>query len=385
MNTFPRFIEKELGKRLSAFPAVGITGPRQAGKTTLAKTIAERYDKETLYLDLELPSDLARLQNAELYLKEHVDKLIIIDEVQRKPELFPLLRALIDQNRQASRFLILGSASPELLMQSSETLAGRISYLELSPFHVRELPEADINKHWLRGGFPQALFAPEEEYAFQWLVDFINSFIERDLPQFGLNAPSRTLWTLLQMLSSVHANVLNQSMLANAIGLSSPTIARYLSYLERAYFIRFLQPWHININKRLVKSPKVFFQDSGVLHSISGINNMGQLLGNPIAGASWEGYVVQQIIANLPQHVFPYFYRTKEGSELDLVLIKGNKAIMAIEVKMSSSPSLSRGNRIALEDVGRPPLYIITPNAGDYPLEENIRVCDMLSFWKYFG
>lgn len=270
-------------------------------------------------------------------------------------------------------------------MQSSETLAGRISYLELSPFHVRELPEADINKHWLRGGFPQALFAPEEEYAFQWLVDFINSFIERDLPQFGLNAPSRTLWTLLQMLSSVHANVLNQSMLANAIGLSSPTIARYLSYLERAYFIRFLQPWHININKRLVKSPKVFFQDSGVLHSISGINNMGQLLGNPIAGASWEGYVVQQIIANLPQHVFPYFYRTKEGSELDLVLIKGNKAIMAIEVKMSSSPSLSRGNRIALEDVGRPPLYIITPNAGDYPLEENIRVCDMLSFWKYFG
>jgi hypothetical protein len=357
---------------------VGITGPRQAGKTTLAKNIVKSLEKPAVYLDLELPSDLNRLRNAELFLKENEEKLVIIDEVQRKPELFPLLRALVDQNRIPARFLILGSASPELLRQSSETLAGRVSYLELTPFHFRELPDPDLKKHWLRGGFPPALFSESDETAFLWIQDFITTFIERDLPQFGLNAPSQTLRTLLQMLTGVHGNLLNQSTLANSLGLTVPTVKRYLSYLENAYFIRFLSPWHVNIGKRLVKTPKAYFRDSGVLHQLANIANTSDLIGNQLAGASWEGYVVQQVIANLSQNQLPYFYRTKDGSELDLILVKANQPTMAIEIKMSSNPTLSRGTRIAHEDIGRPPLYIVTPHdGGDYPLDENTRVCGL--------
>ncbi|MBK9013488.1 MAG: ATP-binding protein [Saprospiraceae bacterium] len=374
---YPRHIEQALLQRLQTFPVVGITGPRQAGKTTLAKRIVKEVGKPSIYLDLELPSDLNRLRNAELFLKENEENLVIIDEVQRQPELFPLLRALVDQRRIPGRFLILGSASPELLRQSSETLAGRISYLELTPFHFKELPKNDLNWHWLRGGFPPSLFAFDEVAASQWLQDFITTFIERDLPQFGLNAPPQTLRTLLQMLTGVHANLLNFSTLANSLGLTMPTVKRYLSYFENAYFIRYVSPWHINMGKRLVKTPKVYFRDSGVLHHLAGISDMNQLLGNQIAGASWEGYVLQQVIANLPQNVLPFFYRTKEGSEIDLLIVKGNQPIMAIEIKMSSSPTVSKGIRIAHEDTGRPPLYIVTPHPGDYPLDENIRVCDL--------
>lgn len=383
MKLYPRHIQQSLLQRLTVFPIVAITGPRQAGKTTLAKSIAQGLNKDTLYIDLELPSDLSRLQNAELYFKENEGKLVIIDEVQRKPELFPLLRALVDQRRDPARFLILGSASPEMLRQSSETLAGRISYLELTPFHFRELPDISFKQHWLRGGFPPALFAERDATAFQWLTDFTTTFIERDLPQFGLSAPAQTLRTLIQMLTGVHGNMLNQSNLANSLGLTMPTITRYLSYFERSYFIRYLLPWHVNIGKRLVKTPKLFFQDSGVLHHLAGIEDMSQLLGNQIAGASWEGYVVQQIIANLPQNVFPYYYRTKDGSELDIVLIKGNQAVLAIEAKMSASPMLSRGNRNAIDDIGNPPLLVITPSDGDYPLDKDIRVCGLGDCWKY--
>jgi predicted AAA+ superfamily ATPase len=279
----------------------------------------------------------------------------------------------------------LGSASPELLRQSSETLAGRISYLELTPFHVRELPDGDFKKNWLRGGFPPALFATEEATAFQWLQDFVLTFIERDLPQFGLNAPAQTLWTLLQTLTGAHANLLNQTTLANSLGLTMPTIKRYLSYLESAYFIRFLQPWYVNVSKRLVKTPKVYFRDSGVLHALAGISDQNQLLGNQLAGASWEGYVVQQILATLPVQLLPYFYRTKDGSEIDLVLIRGNSPVAAVEIKMSASPSLSKGNRLALADLGHPPAFIIIPHRADYPLEEHVRVCDLERLWGYLN
>jgi len=383
MLTYPRYIEPILLQRLRTSPIVGITGPRQAGKTTLAKILLHQLDKETLYLDLELPSDLNRLQNAELFLKENEQKLVVIDEVQRYPELFPLLRALVDQRREPARFLILGSASPEMLRQSSETLAGRIAYVELTPFHVRELPEQDIRKHWLRGGFPPALFAADHAAAFQWLSDFVTTFIERDLPQFGLNAPVQTLRRLLQMLTGVHANLLNQSTLANSLGLTVPTVSRYLAYFERSFFTRLLLPWHANVSKRLVKTPKFFFRDSGVLHQLAGIADTNQLLGNHIAGASWEGYVIQQVIANLPPGLSPYFYRTKDGAELDLLLINGNDVVLAVEIKLSTMPGMSKGNRIALADVGNPPMVIITPAAGDYPLEANIRVCGLEDFWKH--
>ncbi len=381
---YPRNIEPSLLQRLNNFPVVGITGPRQAGKTTLAKSIVQQLGRKTIYLDLELPSDLNQLRNAELFLKENEENLVVLDEVQRKPELFPLLRSLVDQRREPGRFLILGSASPELLRQSSETLAGRISYLELTPFHAKELPDGDFKKNWLRGGFPPALFAEEEALAFQWLQDFIITFIERDLPQFGLSAPSQILRTLLQMMTGVHGNMLNQATLANSLGLTIPTVKRYLAYFESAYFIRFLQPWYANVGKRLVKTPKVYFRDSGVLHQLAGISNNNQLLGNQIAGASWEGYVLQQVIANLPPNILPYFYRTKDGSEIDLVLVRGNKPAVAIEIKMSANPTLSKGNRIALSDLGNPPAFIVLPHNVDYPLEENVRVCGLENLWKHF-
>jgi predicted AAA+ superfamily ATPase len=382
---YTRHIEQSLLQRLQAFPIVGITGPRQAGKTTLAKAITKQLGRPSIYLDLELPSDLNKLRNAELFLQENEGNLIVLDEVQRMPELFPLLRSLVDQRREPGRFLILGSASPELLRQSSETLAGRISYLELTPFQFKELPDHDFKKHWLLGGFPPALFAPNEEIAFQWLQDFVMAFIERDLPQFGLNAPSQTLRTLLQMLTTVHGNLLNYSSLGNSLGISSPTVKNYMAYLEHAYFIRFLQPWYSNVSKRLVKTPKLYFRDSGVLHNLAGISDKNQLYGNIIAGASWEGYVIQQIIANLPYQVLPYFYRSKTGDEIDLLLVRGQTPIAAIEIKMSSSPSLNKGNFQALSDLGNPPTFIIVPHEVDYPIEANVRVCDLESIWKYLG
>lgn len=380
---YSRSIEPILRQRLTTSPVVAITGPRQAGKTTLAKTMIRQMERKSVYLDLELPSDLNRLSNAELFLKENEGNLVVLDEVQRKPELFPLLRSLVDQRREPSRFLILGSSSPELLRQSSETLAGRISYLELTPFHFRELPDGDFKKNWLLGGFPPALFASDEQIAFQWLQDFLITFIERDLPQFGLTAPSQTLRTLLQMLTGVHGNLLNQSTLANSMGLTSPTIKRYLAYLENAYFIRFLLPWYVNVGKRLVKTPKLYFRDSGVLHNLLGISDKNQLFGNQVAGASWEGYVIQQIIANLPPTILPYFYRTKDGSEIDLVLVRGHSPIAAIEIKMSANPSMSKGNHLALNDLGNPPSFIVVPHTTDYPLSEQVRVCGLSDLWKY--
>ncbi len=383
MSMIARHIEPELWDRLRTYPVVAITGPRQAGKTTLAKTIIAHWDKEAIYLDLELPSDLARLTHAELYLKENEDRLVVIDEVQRKPELFPLLRALVDQNRVAGRFLILGSASPEMLRQSSETLAGRISYLELTPFHLAELPDIPIKTHWLRGGFPPALLTNTDVQAFRWLEDFSITFIERDLPQFGLSAPAQTLQNLCLMLTGVHGNLLNHSSLANSLGVSMPTLKRYLEYLERAYFIRMLPPWFANVSKRVVKSPKVFYRDSGVLHSFAGIGDTQQLFGNRLVGASWEGYVIQQIIANLPPRVSPYFYRTSNGAEIDLVLVKGTQPWRTIEVKFGDQPTLSKGNHSALDDLGAPLNLVITLHPEDYPLAENIRVCGVREAAKY--
>ncbi len=382
-NYIPRQITPILLQRLASFPVVAITGPRQAGKTTLVKSLLATLDQETMYLDLELPSDLNRLQHAELFLQEQKHKLVVIDEVQRKPELFPLLRALVDQQRTPGRFLILGSASPELLRQSSETLAGRISYLELTPFQYRELPDNNYLEHWFRGGFPPAYLANTDEAALQWLEDFASTFIERDLPQFGLYAPAQTLRKLLLMLTGVHGNLLNYSALANALGLTMPTVKRYLEYFERAYFIRYLQPWYVNVGKRLTKTPKLYFRDSGVLHYLAGIADMHQLYGNQLVGASWEGYVLQQVLANLPARTLPFFYRTKDGSELDLVLIKGNNPVLTVEVKFSDTPTLTKGNHLAIADVKAPLNLIVTPSGGDYPVAPNVRVCSLENLWNY--
>ncbi len=380
---FTRYITPILLERLRTTPVVAITGPRQAGKTTLAKAILLQVAKKAIYLDLELPSDLNRLFNPELFLQEHEAELVVIDEVQRKPEIFPLLRALVDKRREPARFLILGSASPELLRQSSETLAGRISYLELTPFHFQELPQGFERLHWLRGGFPPALLARNDDAAFQWIEDFVQTFIERDLPQFGLNAPAQTLRNLLLMLTGVHGNMINHSNIANSLGLTVPTIKRYTDYIEHAYFVRYLSPWFVNVSKRLVKTPKLYFRDTGVLHYLAGIYSKDQLLGNQLAGASWEGYVVQQILSALPSRVSPYFYRSKDGAEVDLVLVKGSQPYLTVEVKLSEKPALSKGYRNAIGDVNAPMNIIVTPMEGDYPIEDKIRVCGMANVGKY--
>lgn len=379
----PRYIFGALTDYLHSFPVVAITGPRQAGKTTLAKAIIKNLEVESLYLDLELPSDLNRIRNPELFLTENTDKLLVIDEVQRMPELFPTLRALVDQDRRPARFLILGSASPELLRQSSETLAGRIAYLELTPFHLRELENHQMKEHWIKGGFPPAFLSNTERRAFIWLENFVKTFIERDLPQLGLSASPLILRNLLSMLTGVHGNTINFDNLAKSLGLTMPTVKRYISYFEATYFVRFLSPWHINIKKRLVKTPKLYIRDSGILHYLAGVSDFNQLMGNQIAGASWEGYVLQQILANLPLGTIPYFYRTRDGAELDLVLVKGNSVRLAVEIKLADHPKLTKGSRLAIQDVNAPLNLIVTPHNGDYPLEKDLRVCGLPEIWKY--
>ena len=381
----PRYLLAAVLDKLDTYPVVAITGPRQAGKTTLAKAISHQVQRPVLYLDLELPSDANKLRNPEFFLRENEAKLIVIDEVQRQPELFPLLRALVDQRREPARFLILGSASPELLRQSSETLAGRIAYLELTPLHRREVATYPQNQHWLRGGFPLALLAPSDEAAFDWLTQFTTTFVERDLPQFGLTAPAQTLRNLLLMLSSMHGSQLNYSTLAKSMGLTVPTIKRYLAYFEAAYFIRTLPPWFANVKKRLVKTPKVYLRDSGVLHGLADLTSLNTLMGHALVGASWEGYVIQQVLANLPPRVQPFFYRTQDGAELDLILVRGHTPYLTIEIKFSDRPSLSKGNRHAMTDLNAPLNLIVTPAGGDYPLEPNLRVCELDAVWPYLS
>ncbi|WP_031529578.1 ATP-binding protein [Dyadobacter crusticola] len=383
---YPRIIETEFLEQLSDNPAVALLGPRQVGKTTLVKELQSRFDRPCIYLDLESNADLTRLQDAELYLDERRESIIILDEIQRMPSLFPLMRSLIDRERVPGRFILLGSASPDLLKDSSETLAGRISYLELHPLQLEEVKE-DVNYtvHWLRGGYPAMLQAVSDRSSARKMADFISSYIERDLPLLGLPGNPSNIRLLLNMLVSVHGSLLNVSQLANSLKMSMPTVQTYLDYLENAFLIRRLLPWHVNVSKRLVKSPKIYVRDSGMLHSLAGITSLEDLTGNIIVGNSWEGYVNQQIIAALPFDVKPHFYRTQDGAELDLVLVKGNTVKLAIEIKYTNSPSLSRGNTNAQQDLGNPLLLVVTPSADDFKMKENIQVCSIATVNNYIN
>lgn len=375
---FTRQIEPELVELVSDTPAIALLGPRQVGKTTLVKKLIAQFPHPAIYLDLESDSDLNRLRDAELYLQERAESTIIIDEIQRMPSLFPLLRSLIDRNRIPGRFVLLGSASPDLLKNSSETLAGRISYLELHPLLLEEVrAEISYREHWLRGGFPDVLQAASNSSAFRKMADFISTYLERDLPLLGIPANPRDMRLLVNMLVSVHGSLLNMSQLANSLKMSVPTVQNYLGYLENAFLIRRLQPWFVNISKRLVKTPKLYIRDSGMLHSLAGITDPEELAGNILLGNSWEGYVIQQAIAGLPYNVQPYFYRTQDGAELDLVLVKGSSVKAAVEIKYTNSPVLSRGNTLAQEDLGSPPLLVVTPSAEDYNMRENVTVCSI--------
>lgn len=364
------------------FSAVGILGPRQIGKTTLALEIAETTKPKPVYLDLESVSDLAKLTEPELYFQTHKDRLIILDEVQRVPNIFTTLRSVIDRRKREGRngcqFLVLGSASLELLQQSSESLAGRIAYLTLTGLKPNEIPVKNQDTLWLRGGFPDSYLAKKDEQSFTWRQSFISTYLERDIPQLGGRIPANTLRNLWTMLAHVQGGLLNQSKLAAGLGVSVPSIHRYLDLLNDLFLIRKLQPWSSNIGKRLIKSPKIYIRDSGVLHALLRIQDMDNLLGHPVVGHSWEGFVIENLLANIPAWASPYFYRTSAGAEIDLVVEAGNKKKIAIEIKRTLVPNVSRGFQYGCEDIKATHKYFVYPGKETFSLSNDVRAVSLI-------
>jgi uncharacterized protein len=366
-----RRIQSAVEASLRKYPVVGIVGSRQAGKTTLAKMIQKGISKKVIYLDLELPSDLNKLHDPELYLGQFADSLVIIDEIQRMPSLFPLIRALVDRKRTGGRFLILGSASPELIKRSSESLAGRIIYHELSPFSIHETGHKIIQRLWLRGGYPLSCLAERAEDSFSWREAFIKTYLEMDIPQLGIRVPSAQLRKFWTMLAHSHGHLWNASQIAGSLGISAPTVRSYLDILEETFIARRLQPYYTNIKKRLIKAPKVYIRDSGILHSLLRIRDVEDLMENPAAGRSWEGFVVEQIIGLLPEGWSYFFYRTSAGAEIDLLLVDKKNKPVAVEIKYSSSPKAERGFWNALEDLSCRKSFIVYPGEETYPSGRN--------------
>ena len=373
-----RIAELRIKDLLQGFPCVAIIGPRQVGKTTLAKQIQKSY-VESIYIDLELQRDLIKLDDPETYLKQIEDQLIIIDEVQRKRELFPVLRALIDQNRRPGRFLLLGSVAPDSLRNSAESLAGRIAYYELTPFLIPEIyPKYHIMDLWVRGGFPDPFL--HQKYWLDWMNNFVKTYFERDLPSLGFPADSLTGERLLAMLAHHHGNLINYAEIGKSLELSIHTIKKYIGFLENAFLVRLIQPFHSNVKKRLVKSPKVYISDSGILHYLSGIDTKEQLFGHPKMGASWEGFVIEQITSLIRPNRKLYFYRTHDGAELDLVITKAERPIAGIEIKFGSGVSVSRGNTEAVQFLNTKQNFLLIKEDEDYMLSNGFRVCGLNVF-----
>ncbi|MEM6318674.1 MAG: ATP-binding protein [Bacteroidota bacterium] len=378
--------EKSILKLATFFPAVAVVGPRQVGKTSLVKAIRSQLTKPSIYLDLENPSDLAKLTNPSLFLTPYENYTVILDEVQKVPALFPVLRGIIDQNRQAGRFILLGSASPDLIRDISETLAGRIAYLELRPFALEEVSQqVDFRAHWLRGGFPEALLAPDDTLSNLWRQNFITTYLERDLPMLGLSANpilTRRLW---QMTAHLSGQLLNKNTLGNSLGIHSTTVNNYLDFMEAAYLVRRLPPYYTNLKKRLVKTPKIYLRDTGILHQLIGIGSFADLSGHPIVGASWENYVVEQISAHLPDWADLYFYRTHDGTEADLVITKGGLPEILVEIKYTTTSKVSKGFYIAQADLRTKRHFVVCPVEEGYWLNEQVRVVGLKEMKQLFG
>ncbi|HQV77798.1 MAG TPA: ATP-binding protein [Chitinophagales bacterium] len=378
-----RKIEPQILRLLKEFPAVAILGPRQVGKTTLAKSLSKKLKKEIVYIDLERKSQFDNLAlNAEKYLETYIDDCVVLDEIQRLPELFPLLRALIDEKRVPARFILTGSASPDLLRGASESLAGRISYSYLHPVGLHELPDSiSMKQHWVCGGFPQHLTLKNTTVRNEWMNSFITTYIERDLPfLFDIKFSTvimRKLWTMLAHLQS---GILNAEDLGRSLDITGTTLKRYLDYLEGAFIITRLQPFFINIGKRLVKSPKIYINDTGILHFLLNISDAKQLVNHPSLGASWETYVISQISYAKYNRIDTYFYRTHVGAECDLVLSRGHIVHACIEIKYSSSPTLSKGFYQCIEDLQCKHNFVIIPDDVDYLFKKNIRIVGLQIF-----
>jgi uncharacterized protein len=373
-----RQLEKDLEKTFRLFPALALLGPRQAGKTTLAKSIAKTLKKKSLYLDMENPDDRFLLQNPLPFFDRHKNDCIIIDEVQRMPELFPLLRSVIDKHRKSGRFLLLGSASPDLLAKSSETLAGRIFYHELSPFTINETtPRYNTSRLLLRGGFPTPFLAKNTEASRLWQQSFLTTYVERDLPALGLSVSPQLVQRLFQMLAHLHGTIINYSQLAGALGVSSPTIQNAIGYLENAFLIRLLRPWFSNTKKRVVKSPKVYIRDTGILLNLLKVYNMKDLLGHPQCGMAWEGFVLEQCVNKFGKKYDYFFYRTQDGTEADLVLVKAGNPFASIESKINNAPALTAGTYNAIEDLKTRNNFVVTPRTDKeiIPVTKNLQIC----------
>lgn len=379
-----RRIESLIIKHLKQFPAVGILGPRQCGKTTIAKKIMKAKKKgSTYYYDLESPADRNKFYDPELlFLNTKED--FVIGEVQRMPDLFPILRSVIDKNRKKGKYLLLGSAALDFVKGSSETLAGRIIFIEAHPFNLTELKQQSttLKKHWLRGGFPDAWKAKTDADVFTWHDGFMKTFVERDLNNmFDTSISSQLMFRMWRMIAHYHAQILNVDAIAKSLDVSHSTINKYLDFLEASYMIRRLSSYHINTKKRLVKSPKLYIRDSGIFHYLNDINNSRQLHNHALVGYSFEGYVVEQILQLLPNNIKAFYYRTQDGAEVDLILVKGLKVIACIEVKYSLSPSVSRGLTESINDLSCKNNFIITPgNNEKYLLKRNISVVNISDF-----
>jgi predicted AAA+ superfamily ATPase len=383
-----RHIETKLQESLRSFPVTALLGPRQCGKSTLARhAVADRMDK--VYLDLEKPSDLRKLEDAEFFFHTQKDKLICIDEVQMGPELFPVIRVAVDEDRRPGKFLILGSASQDLIRQSSETLAGRIHFLELTPFTYDELLNDNPEKYedpvfmWTRGGFPEAVLAETDSHSFDWRSDFIRTFLERDIPQFGFTIPAVTMRRFWTMLAHYHGQTLNASKFGQSLGVSRTTISKYLDIMQQTFMVRVLPPLMANIKKRLIKTPKVYLRDTGILHALLEIENIEDLLGHPIAGVSWEGWCIEQILAVMPDWRAS-FYRTSSGEEIDLIIERGRKRL-GFEFKASMSPKLSRGFPGTLAALQPDHTWIVAPVLESYPRDPNVTVANIKAVLQDLG
>ncbi|MBL8365731.1 MAG: ATP-binding protein [Comamonas sp.] len=372
---FERKIMASLREDLASTPAVALLGPRQAGKTTVAHELAQQSDN--VYLDLESELDRAKLASPELYLAERLDRLVVLDEVHRVPGLFPVLRGLIDRARRSGRrsglYLLLGSASLDLLQQAGESLAGRIAYRELTPFNVQELPEAEHTRLWVRGGFPESYLARTPAASLRWRQDFIRTYVERDIPLFGGRVGSEALRRLWGMLAHQQGALVNASVLARSLALDMRTVNRYLDLLVEMFLVRRLEPWHANLGKRLTKSPKLYVRDSGLLHALLGLPDEEALLGHPVVGASWEGFVLENLITAAGTSASAHFYRTSGGAEVDLLLNWPSGECWAIEVKRSLAPKVERGFHSACEDLQPTRKLVIYPGDEPFPLGHGVQ------------
>ena len=377
-----RLLGKRLEKAVKRFPAVALLGPRQVGKTTLAREIVR--ERNSIYLDLESPEDLLKLRDPVSFLSGNSEKLVVLDEIQRVPDLFMVLRGLIDENRltgrKAEQFLLLGSATMDLLRQSSESLAGRICYVHMSGLNIFEVPNDnpdDVRKLWLRGGFPNSYLASSDTESMEWLEMLIRTYLERDVPQMGFRVPASRLRRLWTMLAHLHGEQLNYSKLGNNLEIDGKTVTHYLDILIDLLLVRRLNPWYGNVKKRLVKSPRFYIRDNGILHRLLGIEDYDALLSNPVLGKSWEGFVIENIISILPDSVESYYYRASGGSEIDLILRISSRELWAIEIKHGVAPKIRPGFHRASEDVRATRKFVVYSGYDEFPIEKNTTVISL--------